>query len=409
MYRARILKLVPGMACLWTLLACEMGGGGSSSETESSIAGELRNPDNRPAVAARVSLVPGNRFGDSVSTDPPGSLETLTDSNGRFEFRNVGDGLYLIQGRAWLDESALGTQFRVEVEGEPASIRLEPRNLAPTLSAAGRIVHPSGGSPMASLYLYGTGGRFATDPQGGFTLADLPAGLQLLRIVPEDPALGPYELAFRSGMAVGEVTPAPEKILRVADFENGMNETPFAAAFPRGTWYADEDLDFSARSTFSPSSIRQNFGSAYTDSGAWRGRSLHVNFIMQGSPAAAYAAIGYNLGRSEPGYDLTALDSVVFMAKGSGKVRMEFQTRPVLEKYGDWRHFAKEITLSPAWTRISIPIAAMALAPGSPALKDGLTWAAAGKQVVNAIFIADNPADLWLDDLLYYGMSIEGM
>jgi hypothetical protein len=51
----------------------------------------------------------------------------------------------------------------------------------------------------------------------------------------------------------------------------------------------------------------------------------------------------------------------------------------------------------------------MVLAPDSPALKDGLTWATAGKQVVNAIIIADDPADLWLDDLLYYGMSVEGM
>jgi hypothetical protein len=409
MFRGRILTLVSAWACLWTLLACERGGGGSSSETESSIAGEIRNPDNRPAFAARVSLAPGNRFGDSVAAELPGSRETLTDSNGRFEFRNVGDGLYLIQGRARLDDSVLGTQFRVELEGEPASVRLEPRNLAPTLSSAGRIIHPSGGSPKASLYLYGTGRRQATDPLGGFTLADLPGGLQLLRIVPEDPTLGPYELAFHSGKAVGEVTPTPEKILRVSDFENGMAETPFAAAFPKGTWYVDDDIGERGGATYSPSSIRYDFTSAFTDSGAWRGRSLHVNFLMQGSPAPHYASIAYSLGRGTPGYDFTALDSVVFMAKGSGKVRMEFQTRTVIAKYADWRHFAKEITLSPEWTRISIPVGDMVLAPDSPARKDGLTWATAGKQVVNAVILTDHPADLWLDDLLYYGMSVEGM
>lgn len=409
MRRGRLLSLAFGLAWLWSIPACELGGGGSSSETESSIAGEIRNPDHRPAVSARVSLIPGNRLGDSGFAALPGRAETLTDSNGRFEFRKVGAGYYLIQSQVETGDSALGTQFRVEVEDAPASIRLEPRNLAPLFSSGGRVVHPSGGSPAAALYLYGTGRMAVTDAQGAFDLADLPPGLQLLRIVPRDPALGSYELAFRSGKAVGEVFPGAEKILQVADFENGMVETPFAAAFPKGTWYVDDDIGESGPSTYSPASIRQSFGSAYTDSSAWRGRSLHVNFLMQGAPVPGYASIGFSLGRTWPGHDFTALDSIVFMAKGSGKVRLEFQTQPVLAEYKDWRHFAKELTLPAEWTRISVPIGDMVLAPDSPARKAGLTWATAGKRVVHVVLIVDKPADLWMDDLLFHGMSIEGM
>lgn len=387
-----------------------LGGGGSSSETETTLAGEIRNADDLPAVGARVSLMASDFLGDSSGSGLM-PAEAVTDGQGRFVFPRLQPGHYSLEARGVAADTALATRGRFEAAGNPARLNLAPMRLAACSTLTG-TVSPLPGSPAAEVFVFGTRLSAATGPAGDFTLENLPPGLQALRIVPADPALGALELAFRAGRPLGSLTLGPSDVLRVADFDQGLVETAFSAVRPKGAWYAEDDGKDSNPDTYRPSNLKTNFTAAYTDSadsGAWRGKSLHVEFLLQGTPAASYASVAFALGGARPGGDFSALDSVVFMAKGRGRIRFEFQTQAVIAKYKDWRHFDATLDLSSDWTRVALPIAQLTLSAGSPALRDGLTWEAAGKQVVNVVFLADEPADFWLDDLEFHGMSLRGL
>jgi len=139
--------------------------------------------------------------------------------------------------------------------------------------------------------------------------------------------------------------------------------------------------------------------------------SLFVNLTTTTSTNAyPYAGIGCQFAGSgtEGEYlDLSRMTAITMKIKGSGKVRMHFETKDIASKSYTWGWYGKEITIPSSWTELTIPVADLKPEQYSDPEKNSMTWSG-GKSAVNKIaFQAKNKADavLQLDDIKLVGVT----
>jgi hypothetical protein len=126
------------------------------------------------------------------------------------------------------------------------------------------------------------------------------------------------------------------------------------------------------------------------------GNALHVSYTTA-DPATGFVYAGVSLVRPRT---LRSLDSIVFWARGAGKMTMAFDK---LE--GNAGKAVAIRTLVAGWTRFRI-------APGDLDAADGvggnIGWDAVRDSVTNLTFFASQGTDLWLDDIRLYGVDRDG-
>jgi hypothetical protein len=146
--------------------------------------------------------------------------------------------------------------------------------------------------------------------------------------------------------------------------------------------------------------------------------TLFVNLTTSTVPALDYpfAGVGCNLaGGTETSpseyLDLSKMTAVSLKVKGTGSVRMHFETKDIADSAGitgwDWGYYGKTITLTADWTTVTIPIDSLKPEQYSKPFDAKMTWAT-GKTAVNKIaFQAKNGIDavLHVDDIKLVGMT----
>jgi hypothetical protein len=147
--------------------------------------------------------------------------------------------------------------------------------------------------------------------------------------------------------------------------------------------------------------------------------TLHVTLSSKSTETYPYAGVGCNLVSDDeiPAnikyLDLTKMTSISMRVKGTGKVRMYFETKDFADatKQGlagyDWGFYGKEITLTSSWTTFTATPAELLPEKDSPAQKASWTWDH-GKTAVNklAFKVKDNAeAEFQVDDIKFEGMT----
>lgn len=122
--------------------------------------------------------------------------------------------------------------------------------------------------------------------------------------------------------------------------------------------------------------------------------NARFRFPVMGS---GYGLVGFHFGPTEQSLvDLSGFDSLVFWAKGRGKMRVEL----VADTVGGVTSHAVVLPLDSVWTRHAV--ASGALAP----IDAGRRWDLDRKRVRFLQFIVFETADFRLDDLRYFGRSL---
>lgn len=179
--------VLPGVAG-FLLAGCfrDSPSAGGSTETETGTArlmGEVKWPDGRPAIGARVRL----RRTDFLAGTVPDPVQvgriladTVTDSEGRYAFRGIRTGDYLLEV---LYSEGYGAVAKIKVPPEVARIELEDLVLRSIVTVSGRVRFSDSTLGPASVHVLGTEHWALADSATGlFTLREMPPGVLDLRV-----------------------------------------------------------------------------------------------------------------------------------------------------------------------------------------------------------------------------------
>jgi hypothetical protein len=127
---------------------------------------------------------------------------------------------------------------------------------------------------------------------------------------------------------------------------------------------------------------------------------MHVSYSVEVKPYNN-ANCGLNLHDVNHNHDadLSSMMSLQFRAKGSGKIRVRMISTIFVEKYGSTIDPFKEITLTGSWKKYSFSMDDSWLPATSIVTQNGLHWQELFTSIRSLVFMAEDTADLWLDDV----------
>jgi len=364
-----------GMPALLVLLgACasedmSAGGGGFGGET---LSGVVVGTSGKGISSASV------RLRASGSLDATALREGWTDSTGHFHLDLPSEVALRLEVAGRDGTDSVRALVDLDPGCSPGRILAEP-----PVSRLVRLRDSAGRPVAATLNAYGLGRTLATDDSGrvdlaGWPMADLWVRAMLKNGDAHDlfvPSVG-GELKAESGWLVD-------------DFEGNQSRTRLGSLIGGGWWYvAAQGAD---------SQTAHDIGSMRDSSDAHAGKAcLRANFAFV-SASSGYGLVGFHFGLTEADpVDLSGLDSLVFWAKGSGSVRVEF----VADTGGGVASHALVVQPDSTWRRFVV--AASALSP----INAGRSWTIDSKRVRFLQFIVFQNADFRLDDLRYYGRAL---
>ena len=368
------MRRLAALALLGLLGSCASestvaGGGGFGGET---LSGVVVGASGKGVAEATV------RLRASRSLDAAALGEGRTDSTGRFRI-----------------ELPAGLALRLEVAGRDgtdsvkALVDLEPgqspgRILAePSMPRTVQLRDATGTALPGRIQAYGLGRQVETDDSGRADLSGWPKADLWARVTLRS---GESRDLFVSSGAVGNLAVEPGWLLD--DFEGSETRTRLGLLTGGGWWYvASQKAD--------TPSVR-DIATMKDASDAHAGSSLHAFFTLPAN-GGGYGLVGFHFGLTEAQtVDLSGLDSLVFWAKGSGKVRVEL----VADTGGGVTSHALVFQPTASWQHFVVP--ASKLSP----IDAGRIWTVDSKRVRFLQFIVFDAADFRLDDLRYFGRDL---
>jgi hypothetical protein len=361
------------------------GGGGFEGETVA-IAGRVTH-DGRDVAGAVVSYTPLCTCGVAQ--------KTTTDGGGAFRLEVSEQESGFLEARS--GDTVLGLW---QAKGGDTALQLEaPR---PVLWAA-QLRMGDAAIAGATLHIVGSTQSARSDAQGRFTLARTGNGQEWATVELPDGSVRDVRLPATSGALL--VLPDHPSVL-LDDFEGADTRSVLGNAIGSGWWFAVTD----SQSSILPVGTAISARNAYTTKDAYSGTSLSVQFRVNPSGITPYGILGVTL--SDTGYwtDLSTLDSVTFLAKGTGNARIVFVTRcslePTIDQVG-W--FGAARTLPSAWTRVVLRKDEISAPAGSRSAQQGISWATASKQVRSFGFIVSDTVSLQLDSIVFHGPHLSDL
>ena len=376
MNRSSTLMLICAAFCLQ---AC-MGGGSGGTEVGNALTMSLYLPNGAPASNAVARLRTANHVAGSMVA---GENNTVTGSDGILQMKNVPAGNWSLE--VIKDTQALLISFTTTRDSE---LDLGHDTLRAQASIIGEAATVPGG---ARVVVVGTDHQVIAKADGSFRLDSLPAGDQILQVIEGVDSLRSYAAVSPGDTVTADPVASESGVLLLEDFtsDHRTHHHRFAAWSGGGWWSLSHDSKMVVTLKDSVSAIPIE-----TDSST-KSRAVHFSVSVPPSDTAPWLRCLMQVGVTNKGYDLRSVDSLVFMAKGSGIVHVMLHEADSVQALTNPH---REITIPQAWTRISIPMDSITY----PGITDPQAW----RQRVMDIswgFTADG--ELWLDEVEFIGAT----
>jgi hypothetical protein len=387
------MKLTVSWLALALLSGCgattDVAGGGGGFEGETvMLTGIVRDPDSRPLERARVALhAPDWTQGSPQDT-------TLTDNQGRYSFHAKANGIYRIEAR----KDSFWTHRQVETIGIESTFdipiakafRWKARMSASTLQPV-------------RISIYGSSSSAAVE-EGAIVLERDPSqSAEWARLDLADGRSLPILLPSLTD-SILDLSQAGS--ILIDDFDGSGTRSKLGAQIGSGWWFALSDSASGGTSQVLPTGVIQDFTKAYSGTSAWQGRSLAVSFTIDTTKALRYAEIGLEMANAGLWIDFSKLDSLSFMAKGSGNVRFQVVTASAIDlATGSGADYAASVKLDPNWTRIVLKASDFAPRSASQSTPASVAFS----RVRRLLLISESPVELGLDDLRIHGPGLSDL
>lgn len=133
---------------------------------------------------------------------------------------------------------------------------------------------------------------------------------------------------------------------------------------------------------------------------------LHVNLTISTSDEEyPYAGVGCNLTTEGTYWDLSGMTSLSITAKGSGSVRVFFQTEDYEGE--NWGYYGADLDLGAAYETFEFGPSEIEPGEGSLGYQEDYTWAANGSKAVDKIHFQaiDDDVELIVDEIVFKGLT----
>lgn len=397
-------------------------------------------PDGRPAARIKVFLLDEKSWLSNVKDGKAIALDSSeTDENGVFKIdRDTSSKVSLManaEGHGILIRHVTADLIKKEYWGK---IMLRKH-----VSYRGTV--GAGQSGAKQVYLAGTPFSALIDPDGGFSLPNIPPEkypvvVRRLDINDQEEYVtaGEVDLLKKdSVIPTDTLKPDTSKTLLLEDFEQGNNYNELGAIFAGiGYWdaYSDEYLGGNSRLLQPTNAAPQNFSAAIGDGGA-QGRERSLEVLYQSGSRGnewkpfPFVYLSTNLGPSADAnnihVNLSKMDTVTFYAKGSGRLVVEFGQKqigvPLKITAGS------TVTLTDTWQLFKLPAKDFSVEvkefPANPAQFQALlqsaklptyaakpqTWEEMGGRAHTVTFLGTEGTSFWLDEIRFHGLVLDDL
>jgi hypothetical protein len=218
------------------------------------------------------------------------------------------------------------------------------------------------------------------------------------------------------------------RYLMFEDFENPNNHNDLSPMLGGGFWDAHSDSYAGGTALLSQpvDASPTSFPLAIRDGGDGRATCLQILYVPgeHGSERTySYVNVEADIGRGN--YDLTALDSISFWAKGDGAVILELVQRSTAVHW--YVTAADSIVLTDTWQKFTVScsdlkvsvlfgdsltedVRGQLVSEGLPAYASRPTsWTEMGAIASRISFICTGGSEVWLDNIRLFGLTVEDL
>ena len=367
------MRLFLYLSILISLAACtsDVAGGTGSNAGEAEIAYVFKDASGRALPSAKINLWKMEEgaltFVDSSYADTSGSWKLSSSSKQKL----------LLE--AWFEDSLAYMCWVDLSEKKPESLILYP-----TETLEGTLMQNEQPFSGASLQVLNRG--YQTNASGDYFFDQMPRGIHLMLVN------GTQTVQLQTNYR--DTIDLDVPFILIENFEDWGLQTILGKFFGGGWWYYSSNEGSGGLSFLEPA-FESGPEVIATKEEAFSGRSLHVKMTVDSSLEEKFALVGFSLGddfykeQGKSFFDLSSLSAVTFRAKGNGSLFLQW----VMKKEGspEKAFSLASFTLSENWTFYRIPSTHF----------DGPF------QMLNALnFMAEEDADLWLDDIRFEGIGL---
>lgn len=360
------------------LFACSQdrqSGKGVWDETENGVAVLVLDSIGKPLGSAKVRLIPIQDWSSQVAS----GANPVSDSAEATE-----DGQAFVKGSRW------PAALEVEKGDLVARIILNGPNDTHEVSMkkgtelAGSVIDDGTGLPD-QMRIAGSTFQAKVGMDGHFLFPSVPDG-EMMLVAAKQQALTTmrsFKVKSNETLILDSLPMLNAREVLLDDFSDEISANLFFYLTGMGWWYTYAD----STSEVVPSNVSDAMGNG----------ELHAILKPDTLDMTSIAMVGVDIegsvlaaDLSYARHDFSLMDSLCFMAKGEGLI--QFQVSGI-DSMGEKTNTYAEFTLVPTWNRYCFE------------KTDFLNWNLIGENVAGIGFAAQHYAEIWLDQIVIYGMT----
>ena len=369
----------------------------STVETENAYLIQVVHDDSVPAVGVLARMRAAS-FVRSVDGDSSGEVfyeEFVTDSLGYIHIDSLGVDVATLE----IVDKGEGLFRKIAAEDvrKADSVRLV---LEKTGSMRGKVYLPEG-IDYAWIQVYGTDRLVKTDSEGFYEMDSLPAYEYDLRVIVGDSVVEQSAKVDAGEEARANVSAFEPDSIRVLDFESAdaqfviteldISEAGYMSA-------TDSSVKVTPEVAVVPET-REDIAEFIVEAGVGReGNAIHWESSAKRGNWSFY---GIWICKEESPCNLSAIDSIVYYARGNGVISITLETLGSSNTEGKTLAY-DTLKTSDEWQRRVITPANF---KPRDDLYGNLGWDVISKAVTTISIAAYDDTEFWIDDVVFYGVK----
>ena len=385
------------MVLLFVAYSNDKVAGISTVETENAYLIQVVHEDSVPAVGVLARMRAAS-FVRSIEEDSAGAEyyeEFVTDSLGQIRI----DSLGVKEATIEIVDADEGLFTRIRAKdirsGDSVQYALEK-----TGRLRGKVYLPAG-VDYAWVQVYGSDRLVKTDSEGFYEMDSLPPYEYGLRVIVGDSVVENSAKVGAGEEARANVCAFEPDSVKVLDFESADAQFVIRELGISETGYMSS-TDTSVKTTPEVAMVpetREDIEEFFVEAGADRaGNALHW---VSSAGRGRWSFYGIWICKEESPCDLSALDSIVYYARGNGVISIAFETLGSSNTEGKTLAY-DTLKTSDEWQRRVIK-------PANFKPRDdmygNLGWDVISKAVTTISIAAYDDTEFWIDDVVLYGIK----